>query len=185
MKISNRTNLFLLCFFSVFVGIIFYFDFKKDIGFILSINEISAILLLLFSIRIVFLNSSKGQFLLLSMLFFTLFNLISVNYTVDNIEYSSSVTAHIGKLSFNPIAFIFIIYFCIINRNSLLTSFFGDEKERDDKRNKLMQFYYDKFKNCTLEELEKFFEMFDDYPQEAQLALRKIHREKELSIKIF
>jgi hypothetical protein len=107
--------------------------------------------------------------------------IVKLRYTIGDSEYSSSTVFHMGSLSFDPLAFLLLLFYCLINRRNILKLFFASEVEQTDKSNKQIDFYYSKFNSYTHDELNDIFKMFKDYPPEAQLALRRIHEEKNLS----
>lgn len=78
----------------------------------------------------------------------------------------------------NPIILLIVIAYYIINKeriNHMLSSFFkGTEEERSKEFQKTVDFYLHKFNACDKEELKGILENFNDYPDEAKIALRQI-----------
>ena len=54
----------------------------------------------------------------------------------------------------------------------------GSEKEQNEELSKKIEFYYNKFNGCSNSELVDIFKMYNEYPVEAQLALKRIKEEK-------
>lgn len=54
----------------------------------------------------------------------------------------------------------------------------GSEKEQKEELSKEIEFYYNKFNDCSNIELVDIFKMYNDYPVGAQLALNRIRKEK-------
>jgi hypothetical protein len=161
--------------------------FYEDIAgtFFYTINDFLDIVLLIFSLRIVLTGKSgRERFLVIVFLLVCLFNLITFTYTVDGGEYSSKSWLNIGHISFNPFTFLLLIIYGFIDRKYLTrffkNVFYGSKEEQTDKRTKLINFYYNKFVNCTAEEFDKIFDDFEQYPFEAQIAMKKIKEEKIL-----
>jgi hypothetical protein len=82
----------------------------------------------------------------------------------------------------NPLFLLILIVYCVINRNLLRRLYYGSDKERIEKINAGVDFYYNKFNSYDSEELHSVFKSYKDYPNEAQLALKKIHQEKGLDL---
>ena len=88
---------------------------------------------------------------------------------------SESGTEHLG---INPIILVILIVYYFVNRtpiNRILSrTLIGTEEEQKQKRNKQIEFYFEKFSKCEPEEFEELLQRFDDYPVEAQVALKRI-----------
>jgi hypothetical protein len=84
---------------------------------------------------------------------------------------------------FDPFLLLLLIIYYIINRRSvnriLFAFIYGDKKEIGNKHEKMVDFYFEKFKKCDTTELEQINKNFDEYPVEAQIALTKIIDKKE------
>ena len=53
----------------------------------------------------------------------------------------------------------------------------GTQKEQEDKHNKMAFFYYEKFRICDAEELKGIYKNYKEYPEEAQVALKRLETE--------
>ena len=175
-------DFFVLGLISVFTY--FYVDihFASDFGYIFSFNDILLFSLILFSIRYIFYKSDKGQYILLFSLIVGLINVIKFSYTVNDVTYSTSSSAQFGSFSFNPFAFFLLLFFALVNRKEIMklirTILNGSEEEQLVKHNKMIDFYYDKFNTCADSELVAILANYKKYPEEAQMALKKIETEK-------
>ncbi|TWJ03477.1 hypothetical protein JN11_01020 [Mucilaginibacter frigoritolerans] len=158
--------------------------FYKDIdgSFFYTLNDFLDVVLLIFSLRIIFGKPGVERYLVIVLLFVCLFNLLTFTYMVDGAKYSSRSWIKIGHLGFNPFTFLLLIIYAFIDRKYLSylfgNIFYGSKEEQENKKEKLINFYYDKFNNCTSEELSKILDDFELYPVEAQIALNKIKEEK-------
>lgn len=78
----------------------------------------------------------------------------------------------------NPIMFLLLVIFYIINRKSVnrkLARFFkGSPEELSAKQQKMVQFYLDRFGNLPPEEFEVIYANIHSYPDEAQEALMQL-----------
>jgi hypothetical protein len=154
-------------------------------GSIVTVNDFLALLLLLFSFQLVVYNSTFGQYLLLVLILICMTNAFEIHYQIGDVTYSSKTVFSLGAISFNPGSFLLLILYCLINRRNLINILskirFGSEEERINKQTKMIDFYYSQFKESNAEELEKALGFFKDYPEEAQIALKKIHQERNRS----
>jgi hypothetical protein len=180
----NYFDLSVLITISLVLASIFYLDVKGVSYY--TINDLLAILVWLFCLEKTFWNVSFGQYLLLGLLILSLANVITYEYTIDNTTYSSRSSMNLGALSFNPFAFVLLIFYTLINKGNLKVLInkliYGSEEEKKEKVTKMTNFYYDKFVSLEPDELNKVFKDFKDYPEEAQIALKKINGERETSI---
>jgi hypothetical protein len=169
-------------FFTLFLIVVGVFYEDVEGTFFYTVNDFLDVALLIFSLRVVFGKPGKERYLIIALLFVCLFNLLTFTYTVDGGEYSSKSSINIGHFGFNPFTFLLIIVYAFIDRKYLSLLFenirYGSKDEQADRRNKLVNFYYEKFNSCTAEELNKTFDDFEQYPVEAQIALKKIKEEK-------
>jgi len=151
----------------------------------ISIDDILAVMLLVFSMQLLITQSAKGQYIVLGVLIISLINILQFNIIIGEESHTTHTTLNIGALSFNAFTFLLLIFYCVINwkgvKVGIKVLFHGSESEQKEKREKLFIFYYDKFKNYTEDELSRAFGMFKEYPLEAQEALNKIKKERILS----
>jgi hypothetical protein len=166
----------------ILVGRVLFIDITEN--FAISIDDILAVILLVFSMRLLVTQSTKGQYIVLGVLMISLINILQFNIIIGGESHTTHTTLNIGALSFNAFTFLLLIFYCIINwkgvKVAIKVLFHGSESEQKEKREKLLVFYYDKFKNCTEDELSRAFGMFKEYPLEAQEALNKIKSERIL-----
>ena len=57
----------------------------------------------------------------------------------------------------------------------------GDDNEVKSKLEVGVKFYYEKFNSFSSEELKEVYKIYNEYPNEARIALRQIHEEKKLA----
>lgn len=107
-----------------------------------------------------------------------------LNFTIE----TTKATFGIGDEGFhsfaiNPVCFFLLISYCVLKRKSLLkvTSkiLLDTEQEREEKQKRKVDFYYRKFNACEAEELNGIYKSLKEYPEEAQIALNMIKRQKE------
>lgn len=85
-------------------------------------------------------------------------------------------------LQFNPIIFIILAAWYFVNKRVIKVVYskvFKDSAEEEAIRHqKMIEFYFEKFKDCSEAELEAIHANMSNYPDEAQTALRKLNRLK-------
>lgn len=83
-----------------------------------------------------------------------------------------------GFIKFNPTLFIILLIWYFVNKRAvdgIVSSLVkGSPQEQADKHKKAVEFYTNKFKDCSDEELQVIYADFDNYPVEAQIALNNI-----------
>lgn len=121
--------------------------------------------------------------LLILLLFFAL-RILKVPITADAVGLkvvTYSVT--VAFLTIDPVFTVFLITFVILNfrffRRVSGNLIYGSTTDQAKALDKKVVFYYDKFKICSSEELERAYNMYNDYPFEARLALDQIKKEQE------
>ena len=150
----------------------------------LFINEDTAVLLLCISFPLKIYNVKWGQYLILALLLVLLFNPLSCSYTTveDNISTVRSEAKFTSLIS--PVTFLVLLLFLAFSYNAIIDLYHlvtrGSEKEQKEKLSKEIEFYYNKFNDCSNIELVDLFKMYNDYPIAAQLALNKIREEKRI-----
>jgi len=87
----------------------------------------------------------------------------------------------IASIGINPIFFLMLVIYSGLNYDIIRDFIYGSEKENFEKSKADIQFYYDKFNRYQAEELEAIYKMFNEYPIDAQIALKKIHKERDLA----
>jgi len=171
----------LLIILTILIGYVFYYDVDNSMSF--SANDILAILILVFSLRLFFFSSSWGQKVLCVLLLVSMINVLNfgTNYSLEDGRASWSLVNAFG-LHFNPYCFFLLLLFSLINRKNLMALYlkmrYGTAKEQEVEMESKVKFYYDKFIKFSAEELEVVFKDFKEYPEEAQIAIDKIKKEK-------
>ncbi|MBW4890412.1 hypothetical protein KXQ82_11815 [Mucilaginibacter sp. HMF5004] len=174
-KIYNKLDSTLLVLLSLLMVVMFYYDIS-DLAF-LTVNDLLIVLLFIFSVRLVFFRSTFGQYLLFFLIVFAIAGVVTFTYTIGNATYSSHSSFHAGSISFDPLSFLLLLLFMVINRRSIFDLIYGSDGERKDKKEKLEKFYYDRFKKLTPNEFNDTVLMFEDYPDEAKAAINKLKGE--------
>ncbi|GAB3923460.1 hypothetical protein [Mucilaginibacter myungsuensis] len=156
-----------------------FWQISNDVMFI---NETFALLLLIGSTVAKWSRSNKIQLVIFLALFVPLFSLLNYTYTVEDGD--TITTYHSARFSslVDPIVFLILVVFLGMNLSVIIKFFKGSDEDITDKSDKLTTFYYDKFNSSDERELIGLYKMYNDYPLEAQIALRKIHEERNLNI---
>jgi len=164
IKPKAYTDLVFITIIGLFIVISIYLHFFNS--YILPINYYPGVVCWLIVVGLKIFITKKEYFLVLILLLLFSFNII--NFTVV-------------RFNVNILGFILLIIYMIINRKmvSLICRniFIGSDEEQEEKRNKRISFYYEKFKRCEAGELNVILNNFGDYPAEAQIALNKIKDE--------
>jgi hypothetical protein len=151
-------------------------------GFIIN----TTIALFLFSVSLVFkmLNFRRVQYVVFILLVILLFN-IKLSFQLSNGDGLTTYYSESFAMGFNPLVLCVLIGYIVINREvvgGLFKSLFhGSAKEQDEKKNKEVTFYYDKFSKCSSDELNGALKVYSEYPEEAQIALKRIQQERNKS----
>jgi hypothetical protein len=170
--------------FTIFSGLLVLAIKSQTADGSIFLNEDTAMLLLCMSFPLKIYNIKIARYIILVGLLVLLFSPLGYSYTIR--EGNTSVTYHETKftslISF-PTFLVLMLFFgfnysAIINRFQLLIR--GSEKEQNEELSKKMEFYYNKFNSCSNAELVDVFKMYNDYPVEAQLALKRIKEEKDI-----
>jgi len=144
------------------------------------INEDFALAILTISPILKQYNLLKLQIALLFILLIPLLSVLhySYSFTDANITYTYGSGGFSG---ISPIVFLFLVIYIIINRSVIVNTFRrfrkGSESEQAIQHDKMVEFYYNKFKECSDYELLEIKSMYKEYPAEAQEAIDKINSE--------
>ncbi|MDB5158532.1 MAG: hypothetical protein JWR50_3239 [Mucilaginibacter sp.] len=160
-------------------------------GSVIYLNNVLAAILLILGVILKVSNKEKGKFVVLLLLVLSTFGIINfVVATVARVGTPVSDSfAFIQYPGIDPITLLILIIYCIVNRNfffecySLL--FHGSKQYQRSESDKKVEFYYKKFVESTNDELVGFYKMYNEYPVEAQVALKQIHEERNLNILSF
>jgi len=162
----------------ILLGLIIYWQITG--GFIMA-SETLAICLLSLSFIFKKYNLVIGQWISFGLLAVLLVGIIDFSYTVQNGDTTTTYhTVKFGSPSINPIVFIILIAFVVVNWRIFCRFFYGSREEKQDDFNNKISFYYNKFKDETDAELKTFFSLYNEYPKEAQIALTKIKAERNI-----
>ncbi|MEO6979217.1 MAG: hypothetical protein ABI113_12585 [Mucilaginibacter sp.] len=150
----------------------------------ISAEDIIGVALLAFGIRLLVTQSVAGEYVILILVLLLLGNTLNIDISFADGGYSSRSYVSFGRLTFNPFAFLLLVLYFLINRFSIRSHIkylmHGSESEQKEKGEKLLVFYYEKFENFTNDELDSALGMFKDFPLEAQQALQRIKKERNL-----
>lgn len=151
-------------------------------GFVLSINNYLALLSWIFVLLFKLIKPDKEFFGVLILLLLSTLGVINFTIITVNAELHHSESGFVyNGIGFNIIFFLLLIVYLVMNKRA--TSYIkillrGSEKEQEEKRNKMINFYYEKFKVFGDQEFNELINNFDHYPVEAQVALNRIKAEK-------
>jgi hypothetical protein len=144
------------------------------------------IALFLFSVSLIFkiFNFRKGQYPLFILLVILVFN-IKLSFQISNGDGSTTYYSEsFPSLGFNPIVLLVLMVYIIVNLEVIAGLFkwlfHGSVKEQEQKKGINVNFYYDKFSRCSADELKGVLKMYNEYPEEAQIALEKIQQERNI-----
>jgi hypothetical protein len=147
-------------------------------GSYLMVTETLAMALFSTSFILKKYNFTKGQWILFVLLIFLLVQIVDFYYSIQNGNETTTYHTRKFTIGFNPIVFIILLAFCVVNWRLFEKVLYGSEDEKQENFNKKVSFYYDKFKDEPKKELEKIFMLYKEYPKEAQVALTKIKEEQ-------
>jgi len=189
-KISKYTDVAIISLMGYLMVVAIFQYFTQNIT--LSLNFYIGVAAWLFT---VWFKTSKNnaKYAVFILLLCAVFNIILFTASVSSFGqvyylYKGD-NLNIASPGLNPFVLLIFLFYFIVNRKvglELYTNvFYGSDKEAELKTNKEIEFYYIKFNDSTYEELVKFYKNYKSYPLSAQVALKKIHEERELSIMNF
>jgi hypothetical protein len=175
-------NIVLLVIAILLTGVFVNWQISNELFFA---NETIGLALLSISLIFKLLKLKGAQYVLFFMMIILLFQLVKFSFTIT--EGDASTTYHSGaflSIGFSPIVFVEFIFFILINRKVLFfffgNLFYGYTEERKEKQLKKIDFYYNTFRGYSGDALVEAFKMLDDYPAEAQTALKQIKEERNI-----
>ncbi len=180
-KKSKYTDTAFLSLFALFIIVSVVAHFKN--GYVLSINNYVAFISLLIVGYNFFISDKKWKYSVPVLLLLSTFNIINFYVAIIN----SSVYHINDRLifnwpGFNIVAFIFLIVYSFTNSDSAIKFFRiifkGSDSEQEEKRNKMIDFYYNKFNGLEGNDFENVLKNLTDYPTEGQIAIKKIIAER-------
>jgi hypothetical protein len=140
------------------------------------------------SVSYFILFTIKGNFLIFYLLVFGVFNVFVFSSWLSSFGavyyiYQSDDFI-ISYLGINPFVLLLILIYFFINRSTIMSHIRrlteGTEEEISLRFKNKVKFYYDKFNLYTSDELKDVYKIYDEYPEEAKMALREIHEERNL-----
>jgi hypothetical protein len=166
IKPKKYVDITFLVLLGLLISISIYRHFEG--GYVLSVKNYLGFAILLIMVSVKIINPKKEWFLVLRLLILYALNII--NFTVE-------------QFNVNMIGIFMLIIYCWINKKMTIQFvkriFKGSDAEQKQNRDKMINFYYNKFKICDTKEFDQVFSNFSKYPIEAQIALRKIKTEKD------
>lgn len=85
-------------------------------------------------------------------------------------------------IGFSPVVFLFCVAYYIANK-TIVHQFFSkrlhdSDDQRFEKQNKMIAFYYNKFSCCSTDEFAVILTNYNDYPEEAKIAIDRVKESK-------
>ncbi|OOQ61327.1 hypothetical protein [Mucilaginibacter pedocola] len=175
-KKEKYVDIGILVLLGLFIAIALNNFFRADL--IISVNTYAGIG---FWTAVLFLNiigNKKSKYLLFIALFLYMLNIIDFSAT----RLSVSLNYNTGKviyhpISFNPVGAILFIVYWIYNKNVIRKIYTPTVEEDEAKLSKNLEFYKNKFSQCSKEELTELYKNYRSYPVEAQVVLDKLIKE--------
>jgi len=150
----------------------------------LFINEDFAMLLFCICFPLKIYDVKVWRYVILVALLILLFSPLSCSYTtiegnIPTIHSEAKFNSLVSPLTFFVLSlFLAFNYSAMIDLYQLLTK--GSDKEQKEALAKEIEFYYNKFNDCSDSELVDIVKMYNDYPAGAKLALNRIRKEKRI-----
>jgi hypothetical protein len=149
---------------------------SQQYNYVISVNNYLAFFA--WPIALFFRIHKSKRYPLGIILLLALFNIINFGIGTVSMKFGIHSSIPIETLGINPIILLISASYYIVNKrliNNILSNFFkGREEERREEFQKRVDFYLNKFSFCNEEELKEVLENFNDYPDEAKMALRQI-----------
>ncbi len=173
-RLLDRLLLIVLGFLSLFT--LYQVLFQE---YFLTLNNYAAFLFLIVAIILKIKKEDRFKSAVLLLLLSASFNFINfstvtysatVGYKAKEIDYSLP--------SINILFFLLLIFYCCINISYVRSIFTGTDDEKELKRQKMIEFYYTKFSGIDLDGFNSALNNFDQYPEEARIALEKLKNER-------
>lgn len=172
--------------FIFFIGYLIAVSIKQHFldNTVLSLNFYVGFLAWTFSLYCVIKGVHRSAILIL--LLFSVFNIIAFSAVISsfgNVYFLyKGDNFNIVSVGINPLQLLILFIYAIINRD-IVSEFYArvfNESKDDQVKNymALVDFYYNKFKTCSEEELKVIFQNYNDYPPEAQEAILQLKEHK-------
>jgi len=153
-------------------------------GYLLSLNNYAAFIILIAVLILRKIRKDGFKAGVSVLLILSTFNI--TNYFVGQ------TNIHIGSgdadaFAFNtpgidPIWLVMLIIYCFLKVDQIKLLLNGSHSEQLDEKEKLINFYYDKFAQCHPDEYKAAIENIEKYPEEAQIALQRLESESVRTI---
>lgn len=146
-----------------------------SVGYTVYLNYFLGLILLVTGVFIKVKNGKFSNYVVLSLLILASAGV--VNFLASTVEFGEPSHAVFLSYRFSGINLLFalmLIIYLVINHDLYRKVFKASAQEEDEKFKKLVDFYYDKFKDSGSEELSDIMNRYDQYPLEARTALDKI-----------
>ncbi|MEB0261683.1 MULTISPECIES: hypothetical protein [unclassified Mucilaginibacter] len=175
---KNKTNWILFGAFALLLTLFIIWQINEQM---FMINEVFALIILAVSPILKQYIFPKLQVTLLFVLLIPLFGFLQYSYSFA--EANTTYTYYSGKFTgISPVVFIIMVIYIIVNISAIKNAFrffrHGSDAEQTEKYDKMIQFYYEKFKECPDNEFIEIKSRYEDYPSEAQEAIHKISLER-------
>ena len=153
-------------------------------GYLLSLNNYAAFVTLIAVLILRKIRKDGFKAGVAVLLILSAFNI--TNYFVGQ------TNIHIGSgepdaFTFNtpgiePIWLVLLIVYCFLKVDQIKLLLNGSPSEQLGEKEKLVNFYYDKFSQCHPDEYRAAIENIVKYPEEAQIALQRLESESVRTI---
>jgi len=155
---------------------------------ILSLNFYIGVTVWLYVVYDLLFNR-KGKFLVFYLLILGLFNVVVFSaylFSFGSVYYiykgDNLVIAFPG---INPFFLLITLIYFVFNSKVLIDLYYrlmnGSDAEILLKMESGVKFYYEKFNSYSSESLKDVYKIYNEYPDEAQIALKKINKERYLN----
>jgi len=153
-------------------------------GYLLSLNNYAAFIILiavLISRKIRKGGFKAGVAILLVLSTFNITNYF-VGQTNQQIGDDGSANLVFNTPGIDFIWLFMLVVYCFLKFDQVKLLLNGKQLNQVDEREKLINFYYDKFSQCHPDEYKAAIENIEKYSEEAQLALQRLERESVRTI---
>ena len=186
MKKKEYVDLFYLALIGYFISEGIYLHFSD--GNVLSVNFYLGIIGWLVCCFYVFVIRTNNFFVLF-LLILGVFNLLVFSasiFTFGVVRYIyKQDTIIIPFPGINPLFLLIAFLYFLFNSKLLIAHYhnlkYGSKKDIELNLKNRIEFYYNKFNSYESENLKKVYNIYKDYPDEAQIALKRIHEERKLN----
>jgi hypothetical protein len=182
LKPNKIVDIVFLSILGIGVAVSIYTHLFSD--FVLTLNNYAAFIFYITVIICKIIIPEKVRYAVLILLGLSVFDII--NFTVEVINakiFEIGSNWAINSLGFNVFIFLLFVVYCLFNKSLIFgvlkTVLSGSDKEIEEEKKKMINFYYDKFKNVDKSEFDNLYGNFKNYPEEAQIALDRLLKDKK------